>query len=313
MRSVWWITCGVLLGHITPVCAEDADTLFEQGRTLAKAGQYAEACDRFARSLAIERTLGTELNLADCQQQLGHLREAWGLFVAAAGEAEAGADAKRAKFARERAAALEPRMTSVVVKLAQPALPGLTLTISGRATPPAAEIHEHADPGPIDVIATAPGRPHVKRSELGVAGATIVVEVPALDPQVATPPPEVPVAVEGDRAAGRVHLAYGLGAAGIASAITAVALTVVGRSHYTTAAEGTHCMAVATGVTCDDVGTRAIHDAQRLADFGTGFAIAATALAGAATIVYITAPRDRTYIRPQASPQAMSIVIGGSF
>ena len=303
----------MLLVYIAPARANDADTLFEQGRALAKAGQYAEACDRFAKSLAIERTLGTELNLADCQQQLGHLREAWGLFVAASGEAEASADAKRAKFARERATALEPRMTSVIVKLAQPALPGLTLTISGRATPPAAEIHEHADPGPIDVIATAPGRPHVKRSQIGVAGATIVVEIPPLDPQVATPPPEVPIAVDGDRAAGRVRLAYGLGATGIASAITAVALTVVGRRHYTTASEGTHCRSVGNDVTCDDVGTRAIHDAQHLADVGTGFAIAAVALGGAATVVYLTAPRDRVYVRPQASPQAMSIVIGGSF
>jgi hypothetical protein len=110
-----------------------------------------------------------------------------------------------------------------------------------------------------------------------------------------------------------VHLAYGLGGVGIASAITAVALTVVGRRHYTTATEGSHCIAGANGVTCDDLGTSAIHDAQHLADVGTGFALGAAALAGVAVVIYVTAPRDRIFVRPQASPGAMTITIGGSF
>lgn len=292
----------------------EADRLFEEGRALAKTGHYAEACDRFAKSLEIERTIGTELNLADCDQQLGHLREAWGLFVAAASEAEANSDAKRASFARERATALEPKMTSMVVRVAQPALPGLTLTISGRATPPALEIHELADPGVIDVIATAPGLPHVKRTVTGAAGATVVVEIPALDTSVPTPhPPEPDVAVDGARDVGRVHLAYGLGAGGIASAITAGALTWISHSHYQTTANGMHCAMVPTGVSCDDTGTREIHDAQHLADIGTVFAITSGALIATAAIVYFTAPRERIYVRPHASTESVGVILGGSF
>lgn len=303
----------MLLARVVHADGSEADRLFEEGRTLAKAGNYAEACDRFAKSLQIERTIGTELNLADCHQQLGHLREAWGLFIAAEGEAEANGDPKRATFARERATAIEPKMTTMVVRVAQPALPGLVLTISGRVTPAAREIHEHADPGVIDVIATAPNLPHVKRTVTGTAGATVVVEIPPLDTNAVTPPTPVEVETEGPRDRGRVRLAYGFGAGGLACAITAATFTLIGRSDYRTAAQGAHCESVTGGVSCDDIGTRAIHDAQRLADIGTVFAIASGALVATGAIVYVTAPRDKIFVRPQASGQTVGVIIGGSF
>jgi len=311
VRFVWLITCGVLLTRVVHADGTEADRLFEEGRALAKGGHYAEACDRFAKSLAIERTIGTELNLADCHQQLGHLREAWGMFIAAQADAQADGDAKRATFARERATALEPKMTTMVVRVAQPALPGLVLTIAGRTTPPALEIHEHADPGEIDVIATAPGVPTVKRTATGAAGATVVVEIPALDTSVHRVPPAV--ATEGPRERGRVRLAYGFGAGGIASAITAATLTWVGHSHYRTAVDGPHCSSVTGGVSCDDIGTKAIHDAQHLADIGTGFAVASGALIGTAAILYFTAPREKIFVHPQASAQTVGVIVGGSF
>jgi len=302
----------VLLTRVVHADSSEADRLFEEGRALAKAGHYSEACDRFAKSLAIERTIGTELNLADCHQQLGHLREAWGLFIAAQADAQADGDAKRATFARERATALEPKMTTMVVRIAQPTLPGLVLTIAGRTTPPAQEIHEHADPGTIEVIATAPNVPPVKRTVMGAAGAAVTVEISALD--TSRPPPvENPVAIEGPRERGRVRLGYGLGAGGIACAITAATLTLVGRSDYRTAAQGSHCTSVTGGVSCDDVGTRAIHDAQHLADIGTGFAIASGALIGAAAIVYFTAPHEKIFVHARATAQSVGVIVGGSF
>src|SRR5512134_2148923 len=62
----------------------DADRLFEEGRALAKEKRYSEACDRFDRSFKLDPTVGTELNLADCHEQLGHLTEALRLFSDAA-------------------------------------------------------------------------------------------------------------------------------------------------------------------------------------------------------------------------------------
>jgi hypothetical protein len=312
VRFVWLITCVLFLAHTAHADSDEADRLFEQGRALAKAGNYAEACELFGKSIAIERTIGTELNLGDCQERLGHFREAWELFIAGAGDAAAKGD-KRATYGRERAAALEPKMTTVIVKVAQPTLSGLLITIAGRATQPVAEIHERADPGVIEVIATAPGFPQVKRTESGIAGGTTVFQIPALDIHAPVVEPEKPVAIDGDRLPSRVHLAYGLGLGVAASAIAAVTLTVIGHSHYTTATDGPDCTKVTGGVTCNDAGTRAIHDAQHLADIGTVFAIGGAALLGGAAIVYLTAPREQIYVRPTATAQGAGLVLGGSF
>jgi putative alpha-1,2-mannosidase len=155
----------------------------------------------------------------------------------------------------------------------------------------------------------------VKRTVTGAAGATIVVEIPVLDTSVpATPPPvDREVETEGPRERARVRLAYGVGAGGVACAITATALTLIGRSDYRTAAQGAHCASVSGGITCDDTGTRAIHDAQHLANIGTIFAVASGALVAAGAIVYLTAPREKIYVRPQASAQNVGVIIGGSF
>ncbi len=314
MKCAAWITLGVLMfSHAARADGNDADRLFEEGRALAKDHRYTEACDRFAKSLAIERTIGTELNLADCQEQLGEMREAWGLFIAAAGESEASGDTKRAEFAHMRASALEPRMTSITLKVAQPALPGLVITISGRATPPAPEIHEHTDPGTIDVIATAPNLPHFKRSETGVAGQTLVIEIPPLDTSTHIVPPVTPAFVDGDRDPDRVRLAYGLGIGGAVGLVAASTLTVIARLHYDTAADSADCMRVPDGVACNATGAGKIRDAQRLANIGTGFAIGGGVLAAAALTVYLTAPREQVRVAPAVTGQSVGVILGGTF
>jgi hypothetical protein len=314
VRFAWLITCALLFAHSANAGGDDeAKRLFEDGRARAKEGKYAEACELFGKSLAIERKIVTELNLGECNEHLGHLRDAWGMYLAGAGDAAVDGDAKTATFGRERAAALEPQMTIVIVKVAQPKLNNLLITISGRATQPIAEIHERADPGDIEVIATAPGRPQIKLSKRGVAGGEMTFEIPRMDPNVPIETPEKLIPIDGARSTSRVRVAYALGIGGAASAIAAVTLTVIGREHYNTAANSTDCMKVTGGIRCNDTGTRAIHDAQHLADIGTVFAIGGAALLGSAAIVYLTAPRDQVFVRPEASSSGVSLVIGGVF
>src|SRR5450432_4672872 len=72
--------------------------LFDEGRDLAKAGNYAEACAKFEQSYALDNGVGTELNLADCKERLGHYYFAWTLFDEAARRSSD--NPARAKFAR---------------------------------------------------------------------------------------------------------------------------------------------------------------------------------------------------------------------
>src|SRR5439155_15077222 len=88
---------------------QDAAALFEQGRELVRADKFAEACDLFERSYRFDPAPGTELNLGDCHEHLGHVAEALRHFDHAAAQFELAHD-ERAKYARDRRAALEPRL-----------------------------------------------------------------------------------------------------------------------------------------------------------------------------------------------------------
>ncbi|MBL0218814.1 MAG: tetratricopeptide repeat protein [Myxococcales bacterium] len=145
--------------------------LFEQGRDLAKAGKYAEACEAFGKSIAIDRAAGTALNYGDCLEHLGQLRKAWQMYDEAAREFDKQADA-RGKFARERADAVIPKLGTLRVKIAEPTLSGLVVKIGSESLPPQRELVERLEPGTIEVTASAPGHTPFSSSARMVAGAS---------------------------------------------------------------------------------------------------------------------------------------------
>lgn len=313
LRVVAWITLLSAAGRVwaQPTTAAEADRLFEQGRELAKAGKYAEACDRFTQSFMFDHATGTELNLGDCNEQQGHLREALRFYTAAETEYEHAGNPARAKFAHDRVKAVTAKLVTITVNIAEPQASGLTVTIGGKPVPPAAEIHEVADPGVVEITATVPGHPRFTTSAQGVAGATLVFAIPAFSapaPTTSTIP-----APPGERSPQRVHIAYALAGVGGASAIAAVVLALKGRSDYNDAANSPDCMRDDSGVVCNSTGSSKIASAQHLADLGTGFAIGGAALIAAGAIVYFTAPRDGTTVTPTATAQSVGLAISTRF
>jgi tetratricopeptide (TPR) repeat protein len=95
-----------------------AEQLFKQGKDLAKANQWAEACPKFEASLRNDPTLGTRLNLADCYEHIGKLAAAWGLYRDAIELARKAGDTKRADYAQKHATALEPRLPKLAISVA---------------------------------------------------------------------------------------------------------------------------------------------------------------------------------------------------
>lgn len=303
------LACLVLPGDVRAQPSE-ADRLFEEGRQLAKDGKFAEACERFTRSLALERTVGTELNLADCHEKQGHLREAWQLFDTAATEAERSGDDKRAKFAHDRATAVDGKLVTIILKIAEPARAGLAVTIAGRAVTPAGEVREKSDPGDIAITATAPGAPAFSTTAKGAAGTTVTIDIPAATEHR---PPPITEPIETRRSSTRVRIALAIGVGGGASALAALAFSLKGRSDYNATADGSHCMHVTGGIICDDTGDSAIAHAQRLADIGTGFAIGAGALVATSAVLYFTAPRTPVTVAPTATATSVGVTLGGRF
>lgn len=109
-----------------------AQALFDEGRRLMTAGQYAAACPKFSESFRLDASLGTLLNLAVCYESAGQLASAWSHFRDAVFLARREGRSDREKFADEHVRKLEPRLShlTIVVPSAVDS-PGLTIRLDG--------------------------------------------------------------------------------------------------------------------------------------------------------------------------------------
>lgn len=213
MRAVLLVVLGVLSRAAVASADPEAKRLFEEGRKLLDRGKVDEACRRFAQSHARERAGGTMLNLAECAERDGQLARAWSLYDEAAREYERSNKGSAEKFARGRAAALEPRLAAVTVTVAEPIIAGLVVRIDDDEVAPAARISRFCDPGSLTVSARAPGRARFETTVEAAAGAQVTVDVPALQLRDGDRvPPPVPPARGGGGGAGRIVLWTSLGA-----------------------------------------------------------------------------------------------------
>jgi hypothetical protein len=281
---VRWIAITIAVGLATPAMASpsEADRLFAEGRELAGHGDYAGACERFAKSFELDRGRGIESNLADCNEHLGHVALAWHLFRHVADEAERAGDTKWLRLAQTRLSELAKRVGTLSIRVAEPAPPGLAIALDGRALIPGPAIREVVDPGRVEVIATAPGYERFSRVSMIGAGETTIVNVELAAVAITAGTPE--------RRRSRVKLAYAAGGVAIAAAITGVALAIDARLRYdSVTGDRAHCD---PGPVCDAIGQHGIDRSQTIGNVGTGFAIGAAVMAAVAAVVYLTAPRD---------------------
>jgi hypothetical protein len=219
-----------------------AQALFEAGKKLMDDGNYAEACPKLAESQRLDPGGGTLLNLALCHEKEGKTATAWSEFKEALGVARADGRDDRVKFATDHIAAVEPRLSRLVVTVGADAkIPGLAVTVDGtQIGEPAWGIATPFDPGPRRVAATAPGRePWENTIKLGAEADQQTVAVPLLaqasTPAVSTatatpagsstttPPPAGPpsddgASAESDGSTQRVA-GYVVGAAGLVSVV----------------------------------------------------------------------------------------------
>jgi len=160
-----------------------AQTRFNKGRELFIAGQFAPALVEFRAATELYESPNTRLYIARCERELGHASAAYIEFSRAATEA---ADRSRADpryastrdAAKQEAAALEPKLAHVTV-LAPNGLPdGATITVNGVALNAAAVgVAAPIDPGPIEIVANAPGYVQQKKSARAAAGESVEIKV----------------------------------------------------------------------------------------------------------------------------------------
>jgi hypothetical protein len=294
------------LANADPADAKKALALFEEGRTLSRAGKFAEACAKYNESFGLDPAPGTRLNVADCLERDGKLARALDLFNTAATDFDRARDSERAKFARTRAEALVPRLATVIIKIPNP--PDKTrVRIGDRELPGAEEIKLQVDPGPTKIAVHAPGRPPLDRDATLVAGATSTFEVPV----PVTAPVVAPVETVSRRSRSRIHLAYGIAAGAGATLIATSVFAIIAKRHYDAVVDGPNC--TKPPLLCNAEGTEKINDARGLATIGTGFGVATGILLAAATIIYVTAPHEQVVVTPVVAPGAVGITFERGF
>jgi hypothetical protein len=183
----------------------NADALFNAAKAMLDAGQYVDACGKFAESKRLAPGLGVTLYLADCYERIGRTASAWTEFKTAEGLARARSD-QRAEVARGRAQALEPNLERLTVIVA-PTVPRAGLRVLLDGVPIAPEewgLAVAVDPGDHVVVASAPD--HTDRSvpvHVGPEAPTATARIDRLDAPAALPkapgaqaPALVPLATE---------------------------------------------------------------------------------------------------------------------
>jgi hypothetical protein len=296
----------------------EATRLFDEARALGEQGKLEESCALFQKSYDLERAAGTMLNLGDCAAREGKYRRAWLLYDAAAQEYERMQKTASAKFAREHADALASKLGTIVVRIAEPRLVGLTVRIGDRATPPAAVITERLDAGPVKIVVSAPGRESFKTTAVTESNHQVVVEVPALAMAAGvgpSPPGGTGAPVDagaGPRKRSRVYLAAGIAGAGVLGLAVSGVLGLSARSAYNSA-HADHCTELGSGWACDDVGRDKIDDAGKSADIATAIGIGGGLLVVAGAVVFFTAPREAVTVAPITTASSVGLALSGRF
>ncbi len=204
--------------------AAAAEVLFREGIELRRAGQTAEACEKFEESQRLDPAAGTLLNLGDCREAEGKLASAWALFEDA--RKTAVSDVVREEAA-SRASSVQERLTYLRIEVKDP-VPEQVIRYGevtlGRA---AYGARVPVDPGEVTVSASAPG--YVTwTTQVKAEQGTLRVSVPALVPVAVEPvPPEAPPP--------RSVVPWVLGASGVATLGVGLALGLVSKGHYDTA------------------------------------------------------------------------------
>jgi hypothetical protein len=286
--------------------------LFFDARKLATEGNYAAACPKLEESLRLELGVGTQFNLADCWEHVGRTASAHALFLGAAAAAKAAGQADREQVLRDRATALEPRLSRLVIEVRSPE-PKLSVKRDdlplddetlGKAVP--------VDPGKYKIKARAPGKKDWEKVvEVSAAAPVTTVEIPALEadkPALAavehqTPKPQPkPLApaspADSDRGGGPNYRALGLAGVGVVSLGVGA---VMGIKYLGANSDAKKVCPSSHGCTVKDIQD---HD-RLLADARTdrawsyaGFGVGGALLVGAGALWY--------FQRPQSSPAKAS-------
>jgi tetratricopeptide (TPR) repeat protein len=176
-----------------------AQSLFDEATALMDQSRFEEACPKFAESQRLSPGGGTLLNLAYCLEKLHKYASAYTAYNEALSASLKDGRKDREISARERIAAVLPKLSRASVKVPpESRLPELEVRFDGTPVREAAwGVAAPVDSGPHEVVATAKGKkPWTSVVQIDEEGTTKEIMVGPFEdlPLAAPPPPPPPVA-----------------------------------------------------------------------------------------------------------------------
>jgi serine/threonine-protein kinase len=307
--------------------AAAAEALFAEGRRLVNAGDFANACPKFADSERLDPSVATLLNLGACYEKAGRTASAWATFRAAISAAQAAKRDDYLSIAQKRATALEPTLSRVVISEKDTTVQGIEIKRDGVVVTQAEwGVPIPVDPGAHLVEASAPSKkPWQTTLTIAAGAAPTTVEIPALEDAPAPPPAPTPVAPVAptpmdnptpateepahDTGKGSSQRTAGVvvGVVGIVGLGVGTAFVFSAKSSYDDSL--THCPT--TKNVCDATGVSERDSARTSGNFATAaYGIGAAALA-TGLVLWFTAPSS--HARVGVVPAPGGALIRGEF
>jgi len=159
-----------------------ADAAFKEGRRLFDAHQYGAACAKFQTSYDMDPQRNTLQALAICREKEEKWASAWDRYLELARQASRAGEEDKARLARDKASDLEKKLLYVVLVMDQPPT-GLDITVDGtKLDASLLGTKLPVDPGPHDVVVTAPGKkPWKQRITVGPSPVEQQVKIAKLE------------------------------------------------------------------------------------------------------------------------------------
>jgi hypothetical protein len=286
-----------------------AEALFDEGRKLMAAGDYAAACPKLEASQALDAGIGTQLNLADCYEKLGKTASAWALFRETSAAARSAGSTERERIARSRAEALESQLSHLTILAPAEAE---TLTVTRDATRIDAAAIGSAlpvDPGDYTIAASAPGKRGWSTTVRVGPASRVSLSVPLLEddtPQTTEMPPPPPLTA----APSNTQKLIGI----ITSGTGIAALALGGYFGLRAASSWSDAKANCDPYPyCGEDGQRLADDAQQSGTVATIATIAGGVLLAGGLVLWLTAPGQPRQTETALLIGPGSVQLRGSF
>ena len=303
------VVIGALLWVASTAYADDAKTAdekFEAASKLRDAGKANEACTLFEESLKLNpNAIGTILNVARCAEEEGKVATAIRYFSDARDRAREQSLAPQLAAAEEHLTKLIPRQSHLAITFAETYPADAKLVVAARVVDFSAANDIVVDPGPTEVVVSAPGR----------VPYSSTVQVPESQHKtLAVPKLGYPVtSCSSCRTIGKVGVA--IGAAAVATSVLLGFKSHGDWSDATKMANG--CVGAGTLV-CPQTQVDKVNDARTLGNIGTAVGIAGGVIAIGGAALWYFSPHavdsgERMAIVPVVTPTEAGFAALGHF